>query len=62
MRGGGFLRFFLFFMLFSAAMAGMGLLFAATADSSGFVRILPLLAVFALLIAGAAALLRRALR
>ena len=62
MRGGGFLRFFLFFMLFSAAIVGMGFLFAATSNSSGVVRTLPLVAVFALLIAGTAALLRKALK
>ena len=58
----GFFAFMLAFVAFSVVIAGMGFLFAATADSSGFVRLLPLLAVFALLIAGTWAMLRKALR
>ncbi len=50
------------FVVFPLLVLGFGALFAVTADESGFVALLPLLAVFVLLIAGTIVLGRRLTR
>jgi len=62
MRGRGFLGIIFVFLGLTVLTVGLGALFAVTADSSGFVRLLPLLAFFALLIVGTAFLVRKALK
>ena len=62
MRGRGFVGVIFLILGLTVGMALLGVLFAATADSSGFVRMLPLLAFFALLVVGMVALLRKALK
>lgn len=62
MGGFPFLRIMLAFVLFGVLTIGIGFLFAATADTTGFVSLLPLLAVFAVLILGTVLLARRALK
>lgn len=62
-RGSGFLWIVVaMFVLFPLLTVGMGFLFAATGNSTGFVAFLPLLAVFALLVAGTWVVARKLLR
>ena len=64
--GGGGLGFLpiilIMFVGFPLLTVGLGALFAVTADQTGFVALLPLLAVFVLLVVGAIALGRRLTR
>lgn len=61
-RGFGFLGFFLFaFVGIGISTVGMQALFTATANSTGIVRVLPLLAVFALLTVATVVMARKAL-
>lgn len=55
-------RMLLVFVFISVFTIGIGALFAATSDATGFVGLLPLLAVFAVLIVGTVLLARKALR
>jgi hypothetical protein len=54
--------FLILFVGFPLLTVGLGALFAITADETGFVALLPLLAVFVLLAVGAVALGRRLTR
>lgn len=62
-RGFGFIGFIIVaFLVFPVLTVGLGFLFAATGNQTGFMAFLPLLAVFVVLIGGTAVVARRILR
>ncbi len=62
MSTGFLVRMLLVFVGIAVFTIGVGALFAATADATGFVSLLPLLAVFAALILGSVLLARKVLK